>query len=187
MRYVALLKGINVGRSKRIAMSDLRALLTGLGYEDVATYLASGNALFTTSNLKPAVLLAAEIEQRITAELQMVVRVIVRNGGELSSVIARNPLAADPENPSRFFVGFLEREAESLGRARRRERATSERSSRRRDLVEGRRGVLVVPGRVLAAGPRRRDRKAPRSGGDDAHVEHGHESGPEARFLSRSP
>ena len=77
MRYVALLKGINVGRSKRIAMSDLRALLTGLGYEDVATYLASGNALFTTSNLKPAVLLAAEIEQRITAELQMVVRVVI--------------------------------------------------------------------------------------------------------------
>jgi uncharacterized protein (DUF1697 family) len=37
----------------------------------------------------------------------MVVRVIVRTGNELTSVIARNPLAGEPENPSRFFVGFL--------------------------------------------------------------------------------
>jgi|SRR5580658_1869591 uncharacterized protein (DUF1697 family) len=106
-RYVALLKGVNVGRSKRIAMSDLRALLTSLGYADVATYLASGNALFTTSTGRPAASLAADIEDRITAELGMLVRVIVRTAGELAAVMARNPLAAEPENPSRFFVGFL--------------------------------------------------------------------------------
>jgi uncharacterized protein (DUF1697 family) len=106
-RYVALLKGINVGRRKRIAMSDLRGLLTGLGYADVATYLASGNALFTTSSRRPAASMAADMEERITAELGMVVRVIVRTADELGAVTARSPLAAEPENPSRFFVGFL--------------------------------------------------------------------------------
>ena len=135
-RYVALLKGINVGRNKRIAMSDLRALLAGLGYEDVASYLASGNVLFTTSSARPAGLLAADIEEQITAELQMVVRVILRTGGELAGVVARNPLAAEPENPSRFFVGFLERAAQLLGRARCRERATNKCPRRGRDLVD---------------------------------------------------
>jgi uncharacterized protein (DUF1697 family) len=97
-RYVALLKGVNVGRRKRIAMSDLRSLLTGLGYADVATYLASGNALFTTPSRRPVASLASEMEERITAELGMVVRVIVRTAGELAGVTARNPLAAEPEN-----------------------------------------------------------------------------------------
>ncbi|MGA8297555.1 MAG: DUF1697 domain-containing protein [Acidimicrobiales bacterium] len=106
-RYVALLKGVNVGRSKRIAMSDLRTLFTGLGYADVTTYLASGNALFTTSSGRPAASLAADIEARITAQLGMAVRVIVRTASELTAVMARNPLAAEPQNPSRFFVGFL--------------------------------------------------------------------------------
>ncbi|MGC9961766.1 MAG: DUF1697 domain-containing protein [Acidimicrobiales bacterium] len=106
-RYVALLKGINVGRRKRIAMADLRALLTGLGYADVATYLASGNALFSTSGDRPAASLAADMEERIAEGLGMVVRVIVRTPAELAAVMARNPLGAEPENPSRFFVGFL--------------------------------------------------------------------------------
>jgi len=106
-RYVALLKGVNVGGRKRIAMADLRALLTGLGYADVTTYLASGNALFTTSSRRSAASLAADMEERITAELAMVVRVIVRTAGELAAVRARNPLGAEPENPSRFFVGIL--------------------------------------------------------------------------------
>jgi uncharacterized protein (DUF1697 family) len=106
-RYVALLKGVNVGRSKRIAMTDLRELLSGLGYLDVTTYLASGNALFTTHSKKPVASLVADMEERIAAEFGMVVRVIVRTVSELTGVVARNPLAAEPENPSRFFVGFL--------------------------------------------------------------------------------
>ena len=46
-RYVALFRGINVGKAKRIAMADLRALLEKLGYTDVKTLLNSGNAVFT--------------------------------------------------------------------------------------------------------------------------------------------
>ncbi len=54
-RYVALLKGINVGKAKRLAMADLRDLLDGLGYTDVVTYLQSGNVAFTASGSAAAV------------------------------------------------------------------------------------------------------------------------------------
>ena len=186
-RYVALLKGVNVGRSKRIAMSDLRAALTGLGYADVATYLASGNALFTTSSGRPAALLAADMEERITAELRMVVRVIVRTAGELAAVMARNPLAAEPENPSRFFVGFLSATPDPSSRPFPRARAASERSGRGRDPVDRRRGVPLAPWGLLTARPRLRDRETARRGGDDAHVEHGHQAGAVSRRLRHSP
>src|SRR5204863_1567267 len=45
--HVALLRGINVGTAKRVAMADLRQLMTGLGYSDVRTLLNSGNVVFT--------------------------------------------------------------------------------------------------------------------------------------------
>ncbi len=51
-RQVALLRGINLGSKRRIAMADLRELLTELGYEDVRTVLASGNAIFTGPKAK---------------------------------------------------------------------------------------------------------------------------------------
>ncbi len=47
--YVALVRGINVGRAKRVAMTDLRALFTNLGYGDVQTVLRSGNVVFSTA------------------------------------------------------------------------------------------------------------------------------------------
>src|SRR5690606_1237349 len=48
VRYVALLQGINVGKTKRVAMSDLKALVEKLGYTDVRTHLNSGNVVFTS-------------------------------------------------------------------------------------------------------------------------------------------
>ena len=50
----ALLRGINVGKAKRVPMAELRALLAGLGYGDVQTLLNSGNAVFTHANASPA-------------------------------------------------------------------------------------------------------------------------------------
>ena len=55
-RYVALIRGINVGRAKRIAMADLRTLLAELGYVDVRTILNSGNVVFSASNSSRAAL-----------------------------------------------------------------------------------------------------------------------------------
>jgi hypothetical protein len=47
-RYIALLRGINVGSRNRVAMADLRRLTEALGHTEVATYIQSGNVLFTS-------------------------------------------------------------------------------------------------------------------------------------------
>lgn len=53
-KYAALLRGINVGGHQKVAMADLRELLSGLGYSGVRTHLQSGNAIFTSRSGNPA-------------------------------------------------------------------------------------------------------------------------------------
>ncbi|HEY4868864.1 MAG TPA: DUF1697 domain-containing protein, partial [Candidatus Dormibacteraeota bacterium] len=90
MTFVALLRGINVGRNKRLAMSDLRALLEALGYGDVRTHLQSGNAIFTTGRGAESKL-EQQISARISADLGLDVSVLVRTSAELAAVAAGNP------------------------------------------------------------------------------------------------
>jgi uncharacterized protein (DUF1697 family) len=101
-----MLRGINVGGHKKVAMADLRALLTGLGFTDVATLLQSGNAVFNGPEALPDDL-AARIELAIADELTMSVRCIVRTGPELRAVIDGNPFADTAIQGSRFLALFL--------------------------------------------------------------------------------
>jgi uncharacterized protein (DUF1697 family) len=103
--YIAFLRGINVGRAKRISMADLRALIGALGHADVSTYLQSGNALFSTASSDTHAL-AAEVEQAITQELGMSVRCVLRDRAGLARVVAENPLAAVATDPQRLLVSF---------------------------------------------------------------------------------
>ncbi|MDY7232809.1 DUF1697 domain-containing protein [Hyalangium rubrum] len=105
-RYVALLRGINVGGNKKVPMARLRQLLEGLGYTDVATLLQSGNAVFTSKKKAPAQL-ARQIEAAITEEFGFQVSVLVRTRDELAAAIQANPLPGAEEAPSRFLVTFL--------------------------------------------------------------------------------
>lgn len=102
-RYVIWLRGINVGRNKRIAMADLRGFLEELGFTDVATILQSGNAVVTAPHS------ATELEAAVTAGIEtrfgMQVHCLVRTGDEVRAVIATNPLAVP--NGSRFYGLFL--------------------------------------------------------------------------------
>lgn len=104
--YVALLRGINVGRNKRIAMDRLRELLTDLGYGDVRTLLHSGNAVFTSTR-RSAKVVAAEIEKAITSEIGMDVAVVVRTAAKFAAAAQANPLASSGRDPSRLVVLFL--------------------------------------------------------------------------------
>lgn len=104
-RYVALLRGINVGRAKQIPMADLRALLSDLGYTDVATLLRSGNAVFTGDG-EPAVV-ASRIEDAVEDKFGMTAGCVVRDGAELAAVIAANPLPEAAAEGSRYLVHFL--------------------------------------------------------------------------------
>jgi uncharacterized protein (DUF1697 family) len=103
-RYVALLRGINVGRNKKVAMADLRELLAGLGYTAVRTHLRSGNAVFTSPERAPEAL-AREIEEAITGKLGLDVRCVVVDRDELARVIEGNPF--DTAEPARLLVTFL--------------------------------------------------------------------------------
>jgi uncharacterized protein (DUF1697 family) len=102
--YAALLRGVNVGRNK-LAMTDLRALLSDLGGEEVRTYLQSGNAVFGHSRTDPA-WLAQEIEKGL-ADLGVTSRVLLRTGEELAGVLAANPYLARESDPAKLHVTFL--------------------------------------------------------------------------------
>lgn len=105
-RYAGLLRGINVGGNKKIAMADLRRLVEGLGHQDVKTLLQSGNVVFGSTRSDQAAL-AAELERTIEAELGLSVGCLVRDGSDLARIIAANPLGEVADNPSRHFVVFL--------------------------------------------------------------------------------
>jgi uncharacterized protein (DUF1697 family) len=107
--FVALLRGINVGANKRIAMADLRELLTGLGFTDVRTLLQSGNAVFATRNTLPETL-AGRITGAINEQLGLDVGCLVRKGDELQTVIEANPLGDVATNGSKLMALFLSKQ-----------------------------------------------------------------------------
>jgi uncharacterized protein (DUF1697 family) len=106
MRYVALLRGINVGRNKRIGMADLRAALAGAGYADVRTLLASGNVVLTAPDDADEADVADDVSRVVRERWGHDVRVVVRSDVEMRAVVRECP-AGEPENGSRFFVAFL--------------------------------------------------------------------------------
>jgi uncharacterized protein (DUF1697 family) len=88
--HVALLRGINVGRNNRIAMTDLRAAIAELGYEEVSTYIQSGNVLFSTPRTDTTAI-AASIGEKIHRHFSMTIDVVVLSGQELAQVVSANP------------------------------------------------------------------------------------------------
>jgi uncharacterized protein (DUF1697 family) len=107
-RYAALLRGVNVGGNKKIAMADLRLLLKGLGFDDVSTLLQSGNAVFTAPAGAPgAVDLAQQIEDSLAAELGLSSRVALWTHPQLATVIDANPFPGAEDEPSKHLVQFL--------------------------------------------------------------------------------
>jgi uncharacterized protein (DUF1697 family) len=110
-RHAALLRGINVGKAKRIAMADLRGLVTELGYQDVRTLLNSGNVVFTAP--RPAAGgHAARIAKAMASRLGISARVQTLTAAELSAAVRASPLAEVAVNPSRHLVAVLERAAD---------------------------------------------------------------------------
>ena len=104
-RYAALLRGINVGKAKPVAMADLRALLEGLGYTEVGTLLRSGNAVFTTRATVRTVERA--IEKALATEIAADVSCLARTRAEVDAVLAGDPFAGVATNGSRYLALFL--------------------------------------------------------------------------------
>lgn len=89
-KYIALLRGINVGGKSIIKMADLRKMMEAMGFTDVETYIQSGNVLFTSTKSDPEQL-ALQIAKKITASLRKAVTVFVMTPAELKRAAAHNP------------------------------------------------------------------------------------------------
>ncbi|MDQ3363951.1 MAG: DUF1697 domain-containing protein [Myxococcota bacterium] len=91
-RYVALLRGINVGGRRSLRMEALRAMAADAGGRDVATYIQSGNLVLTHA-ARSGTKLAAELERAIVQAAGFAVTVIVRTAAEWQRVVGDNPFA----------------------------------------------------------------------------------------------
>jgi uncharacterized protein (DUF1697 family) len=104
-RYAVLLRGINLGRAKRVAMADLRALLGDAGFGDVATLLQSGNVVLASDRPAPAV--GRAVEEAIRERLGMDVAAVVRTRDEVRAVVDLDPLGDVAVDGSRYVVAFM--------------------------------------------------------------------------------
>lgn len=103
---IALLRGINVGRNKRLAMADLRDLMVDLGHTHVRTLLNSGNVLFESKRPNVAKI-AAGIEGAINTACGFAAAVTVTTAQELDLIVEENPLLHVVDDHARHLVAFV--------------------------------------------------------------------------------
>ena len=105
-RWVILLRGINVGKNKRLAMADLRALLEDLGYQDVRTHLNTGNALVSTDKTTAAKV-ERDVAGKLDADLGLAVKVMARSAREWAALVDANPFVQEGIEPKQLQAAFL--------------------------------------------------------------------------------
>ena len=103
---VALLRGINVGGKAKLAMADLREIVTGCGYGDVRTYIQSGNVVFASPSRDPEQA-AGTLRDAIAAGSSVRPEIVVRTCSQLVAAIERNPFLARGEDPAKLHVVFV--------------------------------------------------------------------------------
>jgi uncharacterized protein (DUF1697 family) len=144
-RYVALLRGVNVGGRNRIAMADLREVVTSLGHADVTTYIQSGNVVFTSPETDTATLadaLAREVAERLGVQPA----VVVLSAPELARVIADNPYPQETD-PKHLHAVFRRQDmsADEIAAVTAAEQRAREKGSRDEAAVVGRTLYMRTP------------------------------------------
>ena len=109
MKYIAFLRGINVGGKNKIKMETLREICSALGFENVKTYINSGNVIFETRKTDDKKL-GAKIEKAIEKEFGLKIKVIVRSMSEIEEIVKNNPFEGQFENDKDLQVFFLDEE-----------------------------------------------------------------------------
>lgn len=106
MKYVSLLRGINVGGNNIIRMADLKKCFDDMGFANVRTYIQSGNVLFTASESAKA--LERKIEKTLSKKFTYHARALVLSQRRLESIVQRAPkgFGEEPEN-YRYDVVFI--------------------------------------------------------------------------------
>jgi uncharacterized protein (DUF1697 family) len=141
---IALLRGINVG-GKKVVMAELRDVVASLGHADVATYIQSGNVLFSSDQADTAKL-AADLERAIAQTLGVRAGVVVLTRDELAQVVGDNPYASEP-NPRFVHVVFLPGDPEpgTAARLAEAEQQAAQKGSRDTARLAGRAVFLHTP------------------------------------------
>ncbi len=104
--YVALLRAVNLGSHGKVPMAGLRSWCEDLGFGDVATYIQSGNVVFTATGTDEAEV-ARALGDRVHHECGVRTPVLVRSGDELAAAVAANPLYDDSLDPKMLHLAFL--------------------------------------------------------------------------------
>lgn len=104
--HVALLRGINLGGKNKVAMADLRTLVSELGHTGVVTYIQSGNVLFTAPADADSTEVARAMTEAIAARLGVSAPVVVVTREELGEIHAANPFPDEPD-PKRVHAVVL--------------------------------------------------------------------------------
>lgn len=94
-RYIALLRGINVGGHKKILMADLRKLIDTLGYTNIRTYIQTGNIIFDSSTKEDNSTIALNIQDAILDTFGFEVPVMVRTAEEIHAIVKQSPYATE--------------------------------------------------------------------------------------------
>lgn len=108
IRHIVLLRGVNLASRNRVAMPKLREVLTRAGYNEVRTYLQSGNIVLASEASPESV--ANEVSRLIKATFKIDLPVLVRSQRELAQVVGRNPLQKVAVDPKRYLVTFMSSE-----------------------------------------------------------------------------
>jgi uncharacterized protein (DUF1697 family) len=116
--HAVLLRGINLGPNNRIAMPALREALAATGFDDVRTYLQSGNVVLRSDASAGEV--ARGCGELIARHFALDIPVVVRTAAELAEVVDRSPIPQAHQDPKRYTVTFLSAEPpdESVERLR---------------------------------------------------------------------
>jgi uncharacterized protein (DUF1697 family) len=104
--FVALLRGINVGGRTMVSMPELRSHLAAMGFEDVSTYVQSGNVIFSTSEGNPQAV-AGAIEKRIADAFDVSPSVLLRTPAELARIATTNPFLDRENDFLKLHVVFM--------------------------------------------------------------------------------
>ena len=105
-RLIVLLRGVNLAGRNRVSMPQLREALEEAGFEDVTTYVQSGNVVLSSS--KSAKRVRSDVEHLLADRFDLDVSVIVRSRAELARVVERDALGRVAKNPKLYQVTFLE-------------------------------------------------------------------------------
>jgi uncharacterized protein (DUF1697 family) len=133
MKYAAFLRGINVGGKNKVKMETLRGVCAAAGFENVKTYINSGNIIFETAPADDRKI-AEKLEKAIEKEMGLKIKTMVRSIAEIAEAVKNNPFDGQFENDQDLHVFFLDEEMP----AEKRELLLSNNNENEKFVVRGR-------------------------------------------------